>query len=160
MYIAQGQGQIIPQGTTFWLQLKHFTTLIIHCKFKRLVFHTFWENDFSKFCKETHIWPCCKKVKGHPRIIIWTNLVDLASPILYTKSFLGSGKKIFKVYFFTIYVHCGHFVQWRGTMWTNCQYPFDRRPHVKSGENWLSGFREDVYYYTILYMYKPGDKGG
>ena len=31
---------------------------------------------------------------------------------------------------------------------------------MKSGENWSGGFREDVYYYTILYMYKPGDKGG
>ena len=27
------------------------------------------------------------------------------------------------------------------------QYPFDRRLHVKSGDNWSSGFRED---YMIL----------
>ena len=34
--------------------------------------------------------------KGHPRINIWTNLVDLASSMPYTKiqphSFLGSGE--------------------------------------------------------------------
>ena len=37
-----------------------------------------------------------KTVKGHPWIIIWTSLVDLASLMLYTKiqpqSFLGSGE--------------------------------------------------------------------
>ena len=44
---------------------------------------------------EEKFWQCGEKVKDHPRIIIWTNLVDLASPMLYTKilpqSFLGSG---------------------------------------------------------------------
>ena len=38
-----------------------------------------------------------KKVKGHSRIIIWTNFVDLESLTLYTKihpqSFLGSGEQ-------------------------------------------------------------------
>ena len=33
----------------------------------------------------TDIWPCRKKVKGDHRIIIWTDLVDFVSPILYTK---------------------------------------------------------------------------
>ena len=28
-------------------------------------------------------------------------------------------------------------------MWTNCQYSFDRRPHVKSGENCSSSFKEE-----------------
>ena len=44
----------------------------------------------------TEIRLCCNKVKGHTRIIIQTNLVELASPIVCTKiqpnSFLGSGK--------------------------------------------------------------------
>ena len=35
----------------------------------------------------------------------------------------------------------------------NCQYPFDRRPHVKSGENCLHSFREGDKNYTILYLY-------
>ena len=31
------------------------------------------------------IWPYHETVKGHPSLIIWTNLVDLDSPKLYTK---------------------------------------------------------------------------
>ena len=77
-----------------------FTTLITHSKFQPLVFITFWENDFSTFspykCMGTQIWPCHKKVKGQPMIIIWTNLADLESSKLYTmiqpQSFLGSGE--------------------------------------------------------------------
>ena len=42
---------------------------------------------------------------------------------------------------FTIHGHGGHFVQWRGTIRINCQFPFDRRPHLKSVENCSSGFR-------------------
>ena len=45
---------------------------------------------------------------------------------------------------FTKYGQGGHLVQWHGTIQINCQYPFDRRPHVKSGENCSSGFREEV----------------
>ena len=59
-------------------------------------------------------------------IIIWTNLVDLASPMLYTKilpqSFLGSGEEGFEVFL----------------PYTSAK-PFDqivRRSHVKSVENW------------------------
>ena len=33
----------------------------------------------------TQIWPHHKKVKGQPSLIILTNLVNLESPILYTK---------------------------------------------------------------------------
>ena len=47
---------------------------------------------------------------------------------------------------FTIHGHGDHLVQWCGTILTNGQYPFDRRHHVKSGEN--SG--QD---YMILHMY-------
>ena len=92
-----------PKGTKFLLLLKSFTTLIIHCKFQPLVFNTFWENDFSTFspykCIVMQIWSCCKKVKGQPTTIIWTNLVDLESLMLYTKiqpqSFLGFGEEDF-----------------------------------------------------------------
>ena len=47
-----------------------------------------------------HTWPihsAIKKVNGHPRIIIGTNLVDIVSPMLYTKiklqSFLCTGEE-------------------------------------------------------------------
>ena len=47
---------------------------------------------------KTEIWLYPKKVKGHPGIIIWTNLVDFASQMLYNKSqhlsFLGSGEDL------------------------------------------------------------------
>ena len=33
------------------------------------------------------------------------------------------------------------------------KYLFDKRPYVKSGENWSSDFREDIKrYYTISFM--------
>ena len=41
-------------------------------------------------------------VKSQPRVIVWTNLVDLETRMLYTKiqaqSFLGSGEKDFEVF--------------------------------------------------------------
>ena len=46
------------------------------------------------------IYPCRKKkIKDQSTTIIWTNLVDLESPMLYTKiqpqSFLGSDEEDF-----------------------------------------------------------------
>ena len=72
--------------------------------------------------------------------------------------FLGSEKKFLIA--FTISRYGGHLVQWRGNVQTNCQYPFNRRPDVKSGEYCLRGFREeDLKNYTILYnVYSPGAK--
>ena len=90
----------------------------------------------------TEIWPCCKKVKCHPRIIIWTNLVDITSLMLSLKAFLVL-EKILSVFFY-------HMWAWR----TSCSIvlnhlnkltiPFDRRPQMKYGENWSSTFREDI----------------
>ena len=43
-------------------------------------------------------------------------------------------------------------------IWTNFQYPFNRRSHVKSceiGQAVWKTFKE----YTILHMYKPRGKG-
>ena len=34
---------------------------------------------------ETQIWPCLKKIKVQPMIIIWTNLVEPESSMIYTK---------------------------------------------------------------------------
>ena len=138
-----------PQGTKVWLELKCFTTLIIHCKFQILVFNRFWENDFSTFSPhkymETQIWSCRNKVKGQLMVIICINLVDLESSMLYTKILPQSyfcfwGRRFLSVS--NIYGHGGHLVQLRGTIWTNWQCPFDRRPHIKSGENCSSIFRE------------------
>ena len=96
----------------------------------------------------TQIWPYHKTAKGHLSLIILTNLVDLESPIMYTKysfkAFLVLEKKIFKC--FTIYGHGSHLVQRCRTIWIKRQHPFDRRPHVKSDENWSSGFREEYIY--------------
>ena len=51
----------------------------------------------------TQILFCYEKVKNHPRIIIWTNMLDLESPMLYIprfslKVFLVLEKKIFLTY--------------------------------------------------------------
>ena len=47
----------------------------------------------------TQIWPYHKKVKGYLSLIILTKLVDLESPMLYTKiqpqSFLSTGEEDF-----------------------------------------------------------------
>ena len=65
--------------------------------------------------------------------------------MLYIKiqpqSFLGSEEEDFNKYFYRI-LAWQHLVQWRGTIRTNCHNPFDRRPHVKSGEHCSSVFKE------------------
>ena len=47
----------------------------------------------------TQIWPYHKTTKCHPSLIILTNLVDLESPMLYTKiqpqTFLSTGEEYF-----------------------------------------------------------------
>ena len=71
-----------------------------HCKFQLLIFNTYLETDISIFshykCIGRQIWPCCKRIKGHPRIIIWTK-VDFESQMRYSKihpqSILGSGEE-------------------------------------------------------------------
>ena len=54
---------------------------------------------FQKFVWQIKFELAVNKAKGQPRIIICANLVDLESPILYTKiqpqSFLGSGENFF-----------------------------------------------------------------
>ena len=74
-------GRTVSKKKTF----KDFT--IIHCKFQLLVFNCLIDLQlFSTYkCMGTQIWPCRKKVKGYPRIIIRTNLLDLESSMLYTK---------------------------------------------------------------------------
>ena len=83
--------------------------------------------------------------------------------MLYIKiqpqSFLDSGEEDFLSFkCFTIYGHGGHLVHWRGTIRTNWQYPFPRRPHVKSSENCSSSFRdEDIKtLHNFVHVYRPG----
>ena len=76
--------------------------------------------------------------------------------MLYTKiqprSFLGSEEEDIKN--FHLYENGGHLVQWHGTISTKWQYPFDRRPHVKSGEKMLKHSEKRTFTnYTVLYMY-------
>ena len=89
-----------------------FITLIIHCKFHQLVFIIHWENDFLTFfpykCMGHKFFLAVKRSKVNLRTlfeklsrpwVIWTKLVDLEFPMLYTKiqlqSFLVLEKKIF-----------------------------------------------------------------
>ena len=75
------------------------------------------------------------------------------------QSFLGSGEED---YFrsFTIYRHGGHLVHWCGTIRTNCQYPLDSGPHVKSGENSQAVSEKKIFKnYTIVYMYIAQEQG-
>ena len=75
-----------------------------------------------------HKFDC--SVKGQ-RIIIWTNLVDLESLMLYTKI----QRQSFLLYGEDVLPDMGRVAK---TISTNCQYQFNRRPHKKSGENWLT----------------------
>ena len=110
---ALGKGQI-PPGDKILIANTSFTTLILHCKFQPFVFNTFLENDFSTFYLGTQVWPCHRKVKDHPRIIIWTNMSDLESQMLYTlrfslKVFLVLKKKIFKCWWPSCLMVWNHF---------------------------------------------------
>ena len=55
----------------------------------------------------------------------------------------GSGEEIFKG-FYHIYGHGGHLGHVTWTIYINFRSPFPRRLHMKFGNNWPSGFREDV----------------
>ena len=55
--------------------------------------------------------------------------------------------------FSTICVHGSHLVQWCSTIWTNWQYPFNRRPNLKSVENWWMFQRRRlkiIWFYTCI----------
>ena len=107
---------------------------------------------------ESQIWPCHKKVKGQPMIIIWTNLVDLrVLDAIYhdsTSKLSWFWRRTFSRVF-TIYGHGGHLVQLRRTIWTNWQYPFDRRPmanlvKIPQAVSEKNTFKKN---YTISFMY-------
>ena len=105
---------------------------------------------------QTQIWPCRKKVNGQPMVIIWTNLVDLESSMLYTKiqpqSFLGSGEEDFQEFY--------HIWAW----WPSCSIvrnhlnkmgkPFRQKANMKSIEYVRAVSEKNTFKtYTILCMY-------
>ena len=66
--------------------------------------------------------------------------------MLYTKfnlkAFLLLKKKSFKCFFLS-YMGMAAVLLNDAEPFEQCQHPFDRRPHVKSGKKWSSGFREE-----------------
>ena len=148
MYITQGQGQVTSRGQNLIIA-KMFTTLFTHWNFHTLVCNTVWENDFSTIspykCIGMQIWPCQNRSKVNLR----SSLNKLGRPWVLDAICHDSAPKLSWFWrrrflnVFTIYGHGGHLVQWPWTIWINWQYPFDTWPHVKSGENCSSVFREE-----------------
>ena len=66
--------------------------------------------------------------------------------MLYTKiqtqSFLGPREEDFKV--FSPYMGMAAILSIGAEPFEVIDHPFDRRPHVKSGENWPSSFKEEI----------------
>ena len=98
----------------------------------------------------TQIWPCRKTDKGQPRVIIWTNLVDLESMLLYQDSAL-------KLYWFwrrrflsvfTIYGNGGYLDQPSDqrimTICINFQSPFYKKVYMKFEEKRPRDYKEEV----------------
>ena len=102
------------------------------------------------------IRPCHKQVKSQPMTIIWTNLINLESPMLYTKiqpqSILGSGEEDFYVILpyicmvAILFNSVESFEQIVSTLSTDSPMPnLVKIAHTVSGKTFEN--------YTILYMY-------
>ena len=103
---------------------------------------------------ETQIWPFLKK--GQPLIIIWTNLVELESSMLYTKikpqSFLDSGED-FKEFFYDIRT-------WRPSCSVAWNYLYKLTISFRQKAMWnpmkiaqAVSEKKIFKFYTIVYMY-------
>ena len=57
-------------------------------------------------CMGMQIWPCLK-IKGQPRVIILTNLVDLDSMMLYNQDFSLEAFLVLEKKNFTSFYHMG-----------------------------------------------------
>ena len=95
----------------------------------------------------TEICMCLKQVKGHHRIIIWTNLVDLPSLMLYTKiqpqCFLGSGEEDFKYFFCFFFNHMAAILFNNAEPFGQIDYiPLRQKVPCEIWWNWSSSFRE------------------
>ena len=91
--------------------------------------------------------PCCKIGQGHPRVMIYTNFVELDCLMFHAKfqnhRLSGSGEVCLKV--FGICSHGGHLGHVTLTIYTYFHFPFLTMLHMKFGFDWPSGFRgEDV----------------
>ena len=87
--------------------------------------------------------------------ILWTNLVDLVSPVLYTKSqpqsFLGSGEENIKSFYHN--GHGSHLVQWCGTIWT-VLIPFWQKAQCEIWWNLLKRFqRRHLKIHNFIHAY-------
>ena len=94
--------------------------------------------------------PCCKIGQGQPRVMIYTNLVVLHTPMLHAK-FQNhrppDSKEVFKV--FAIYSQGSHLGHLTIAIYTNFLSPF-LMFHIELCFDWPSGFREDI---SILWSY-------
>ena len=110
------------------------------------------------------IWPCRKKVKGQPTIIIWTNLVELETAMLYTKiqpeSFLSSGE----VFFFSEFLP---YMDMAAILFNGVE-PFEQIGNtlLTEGPIWnlvkiapAVSEKKTLKNYTILYMYIAQGQG-
>ena len=108
-----------------------------------------------QYCTETRtqLGTRCKKVKGYPRIIIWTNLVDLEYQDSASRLSWFWRRRIGNC-FITISGHGGHLVQWCATVWKNCNTP------MTEGHKWnLVQIGPSVYekktFNDFIYVYSP-----
>ena len=75
------------------------------------------------------IWPCHKNGQGQPSVIIWTNLVVLEYPMLYTKF---QGRRPLSSWFYGPGSHLGHVTR---NIWTNFHPNSPWRLNMKFGFN-------------------------
>ena len=111
-------------------------------------------NKFSPIkCMGDLCWPCRKIGQGHPRVMIYTNFVELDCLMLHAK-FQNhrpsrSGEEDLKVC--ANYSHGGHLGHVTLSIFINFHCPFLTMLHIKYGFDWPSGFwAEDVW---ILWSY-------
>ena len=106
----------LPEGPKRISKILLLQSHIVHVN---LYSFTFWE---------TYFFSTFSSINS-----LWTKLVDLESPKLYTKiqplSFLVSGEEDFKR--FTIYSHGDNRAKWSRPVWINSLYPFDKRHDAK-----------------------------
>ena len=133
----------------FWSKLKHFTTLIIQCKFKPLVLNTYWrKNAFSTFpsiqiYRDTNL-TLPQKGQRSTYDHHFNKLCRAWFLMLYTKiqpeSFLGSREDFQE---FLPYMDMAPFCSIMRNLLNKLAIPFRQKAHMKSGENCSSSFREE-----------------
>ena len=85
--------------------------------------------------------------QGYPRVIIYTNFVELHSQMLHSKfqtHTLSGSEEEDLLKFFAIFSHGGHLGHVTLTIYINFRSLFLMMLHIKFGFDWPSGFREDV----------------